>query len=53
MDRLRDLIAESLLCAVQTYAEDDDCGDITQAFIDHAAQDIADSIRDHPDEVTG
>jgi len=44
-DPMRELVADVLLAAVQTYAEDDDCGDITQTFIDHAAQNVVDEIR--------
>jgi len=42
--RLLDLISDNLLASVQTHAEDDGCGDITEAFIDHAAASLADVL---------
>lgn len=52
-DPMRDEVAEALLAAVQTYAEDDGCGEITLPFIDHAAQAIVDDYRRQNVEVTG
>jgi hypothetical protein len=45
IDPMRDVVAESLLAAVQTHAEDTGCGEITLEFIDRAAQAIVDDIR--------
>ncbi|HEX7173501.1 MAG TPA: hypothetical protein VF365_12955 [Candidatus Limnocylindria bacterium] len=52
-DPLRDVVADALLAAVQTYAEDDGCGEITVPFIDHAAQVIVDEYRRQNVVVTG